>query len=682
MQESGMNIDSSGGVISAEDMRENRRKRGQCVSCGQKCHEKRVFPFKSTPLTIPGLVLNGRCLTCNPIEDNPNKSHLDLGKAISTLEVANALSRKVRKRTGNKARSNTVSSGSSDMPIRRDSAKGSNSTRRRGSDSEITPNDRVAAMNTAKDFKSMGVIQNRTHSSSSRRASKTKGLNRPSMAELDDSIKWTTTVENIEEQKMPSTPDVQIIDEEKENFDEDESKPAADLSFHMSRQMSLSETNTEQKQPDIESILRIIKTSSSVVEIIHIMQENSNTIDIQREACKALGSSTLSPSDQSSVAEHGGLIAVIRAMVKYPRDQRIQESSCQALWNLSATESNQIEIAKNGGIGAIIDSMKHFQQSSSLQEKAVAALSNLGAVELNQISILQHGGVTAIVDAMNNNLGDVDVQEKGCAAITNLANRSKEIKTNIAQVSGINAIIHAMMFHEADPELQENALKALRNMCANDEENKKLVAAEGGISYVICAMQNHRDHTGVQEQGCWTLSNLAANKDNKIFIGENGGIDCIILAMWNHFDKPAVQEWGCRALWTLSVDANNKKTVAKLGGIGAVVNAMRTHQNEAAVQEKGCGVFVSLASNSDENKIKIVNDEGLDVIVMAMIIHEKKKSVQDRACSALKRLACAANLTSFETFGIPNLLLQAKESFPKECGKKVDEIMNLMFPGK
>lgn len=681
MQESGMNIDSSGGVISAEDMRENRRKRGQCVSCGQKCIEKRVFPFKSTPLTIPDLVLNGRCLVCNPIVDDSNKPHQHLEKVISTMEVTNVIRTKVRKKTVNKTRLHAGSSGSSDLHIRQNPTKATNSTKRRGSDSEIGPGDRMAAMKTAKDFRSMGVIQNRTHTSTTRRAPKTKALNRPSIAELDDSMKWNTNSDNLEEQKVTSASNIDEIGEEKNDLSEDESKPSADLHVHMSRQMSLNGTNAEQKQPDIEGIVRAVRSSSSVVEIIHIMQENPNTIDIQREACKALGSSTLSPSDQSSVAEQGGLIAVIRAMVKYPLDQKIQEASCQALWNLSATESNQIAIANNGGIGAIIDSMKHFQKSSSLQEKAVAALSNLGAVEMNQISILQHGGVTAIVDAMNNNLDDIDVQEKGCAAITNLANRSKEIKTSIAQVQGINAILHAMMFHELDPELQENALKALRNMCANDEENKKLVAAAGGISYVICAMQNHRDHTGVQEQGCWTLSNLAANKDNKIFIGENGGIDCIILAMWNHFDKPAVQEWGCRALWTLSVDANNKKTVAKLGGIGAVVNAMRTHQNEAAVQEKGCGVFVTLASNSDENKLQIVNDEGLDVIVMAMMIHQNNKIVQDRACSALKRLACEANLVSFETFGIPNLLLQAKESFPKECGKKVDEIMNLMFPG-
>jgi hypothetical protein len=49
----------------AKTLREQRKMRGECIMCGQKCFEKRLF--KTTPLTIPHKVFEGRCLKCNPM---------------------------------------------------------------------------------------------------------------------------------------------------------------------------------------------------------------------------------------------------------------------------------------------------------------------------------------------------------------------------------------------------------------------------------------------------------------------------------------------------------------------------------------------------------------------------------------------------------------------------------------
>ena len=48
-----------------EKLRETRRLRGECETCGQRCFSKTLF--KTTPLSIPHLVREGRCLKCNPI---------------------------------------------------------------------------------------------------------------------------------------------------------------------------------------------------------------------------------------------------------------------------------------------------------------------------------------------------------------------------------------------------------------------------------------------------------------------------------------------------------------------------------------------------------------------------------------------------------------------------------------
>ena len=49
----------------ASKIKDQRKMRGECEVCGQKCFNKTMF--KSTPLTVPGAVYEGRCLKCNPM---------------------------------------------------------------------------------------------------------------------------------------------------------------------------------------------------------------------------------------------------------------------------------------------------------------------------------------------------------------------------------------------------------------------------------------------------------------------------------------------------------------------------------------------------------------------------------------------------------------------------------------
>lgn len=48
--------------VDMSKLREQRKFRGECESCGQKCFTKTLF--KTTPLTVPNLVDKGRCLKC------------------------------------------------------------------------------------------------------------------------------------------------------------------------------------------------------------------------------------------------------------------------------------------------------------------------------------------------------------------------------------------------------------------------------------------------------------------------------------------------------------------------------------------------------------------------------------------------------------------------------------------
>jgi len=49
----------------AQKLKDKRRLKGECETCGQKCFNKTMF--KTTPISIPHLVHEGKCLKCNPM---------------------------------------------------------------------------------------------------------------------------------------------------------------------------------------------------------------------------------------------------------------------------------------------------------------------------------------------------------------------------------------------------------------------------------------------------------------------------------------------------------------------------------------------------------------------------------------------------------------------------------------
>jgi hypothetical protein len=72
MERLGTDFNATGSVMSKRELEELRRKKGECVRCGQKCFQKKLF--KMIPITDHGKVLNGRCLGCNPLPGDGDAS--------------------------------------------------------------------------------------------------------------------------------------------------------------------------------------------------------------------------------------------------------------------------------------------------------------------------------------------------------------------------------------------------------------------------------------------------------------------------------------------------------------------------------------------------------------------------------------------------------------------------------
>lgn len=416
---------------------------------------------------------------------------------------------------------------------------------------------------------------------------------------------------------------------------------------------------------------------SDYVEIISVMREYSNVSSVQSMGMEELSNLHLLPEDSDTLADIGGIHAIVEAMRAFPGDVDLQINGCRAMWNASGTTRNQIDFVEAGALDIVLQNMERFLEDSQVQEQAIATLANLAAVENNLAPMIENGAVPRVVEAMERHAENSEVQSKGISVVINLASHLTTLKKTIMEMGGGVAVVLSMNKHHENEEIQEKGLRALRNLSANCDENKLALASCGGVDAVITAMRDHRDSSGVQAAGSWTLSNLAGSADVKVMIGDNGGIDVVIRAIWVHFEDVSVVEWCCRALYTLSLDPRNSAIMLDVGGIKAAVHAMQAQGNSSAVQEMGCAVLCNIGTDK-ESKMEIVDEAALDAINLAMVVFTDDVKVQERACQVLLRLAIEENLMSIYASQCMPLARTAAEKFPANCNETARELMHLL----
>jgi hypothetical protein len=91
MDSLGSDFNVTGSVMTKEQLEEIRKRRGECVTCGQKCFKKKLF--KMVPIDEDGKVLNGRCLQCKPLlpGDIVESTTSSTTVAINTYHSASSL---------------------------------------------------------------------------------------------------------------------------------------------------------------------------------------------------------------------------------------------------------------------------------------------------------------------------------------------------------------------------------------------------------------------------------------------------------------------------------------------------------------------------------------------------------------------------------------------------------------
>eukprot|EP00934_Nitzschia_sp_Nitz4_P007219 Nitzschia sp. Nitz4//scaffold72_size95085//65549//67618//NITZ4_004765-RA/size95085-processed-gene-0.104-mRNA-1//-1//CDS//3329557390//7209//frame0 len=200
------------------------------------------------------------------------------------------------------------------------------------------------------------------------------------------------------------------------------------------------------------------------------------------------------------------------------------------------------------------------------------------------------------------------------------------------------------------------------------------------VEEVATSMWAHEEDAGVQMLGCVAIANMTTEKSpEQVLQIALSATAAVVNAMKAHPNELIVQEKACAALKGLAVaDGKREVSMVASGAVAAIVGAMQAHVGDAGVQEHGCGAIASIVQFGGADRATVVASvSGVTAILNALAAHAQVLGVQQAGIHALSSMTrhANANLPELPMSQTEPLLMAAKEAYPAECSKPVDELL-------
>lgn len=702
METLGNDFNMTGSVMTKSELEEQRRKRGECLTCGRKCFQKKLF--KMIPITDHGRVLNGRCLNCKPLE--PRSDHTVL-PAVSRPATREDLARFSR------SQSNLQMGGPGIRPMQQppppqDPPRASNSRGRglgsryaRQPSADMTEASADSApgrtsggrgdLGSRADMRSSGSMEGDRgsrgqrssigHGGGGRRdeyaSRRSNGQQGASSRSLDSTRSATSAVTAQTAQSQPdpvldthaaalaSVAGRRLADNYRarhghhghghDHHEEAPPTPSSAGSDAGRYAVQYEEEYDEYGHPsDVNASSRSLserdrqsgrtfndRKPASIMERPDSGREEAP----QRQSALNRGGAVNFKSDRSTHSDGSDNAS--------PMEPMPAESS-RTVGSLSSIEEDgdaangyahrKSSRRHQGGAGAASDFPDTQINSDSIERKrssrSVSTNSEAEQAALRQIQSLD-SNYRDILEIMQEHQSSALVQQESLKELSNL-HLTSEDQIAIMSVGGLSSIVSGMRSHPADVEVQICGCRAIWNLSAS-KENQVAIAEAGGIDAILTAMVEFSSNAEVQEKAMAALSNLGAAEANQPIILELGGVQKIVDAMNTHSEDAHVQEKGCAAMTNLaSHNSSVKKAITDAGGAGAVVIAMIMHPSDVDLQVKALRALRNMCANDDENKVLVANVGGIDAVIRAMQVHRDEPGVQEAGAWTLSNLAVNA----------------------------------------
>ncbi|KAI2510647.1 hypothetical protein MHU86_3758 [Fragilaria crotonensis] len=678
----GIDFSSSGSVMSKKQLEEQRRKRGQCLSCGQQCFQKKLF--KLIPLTSHGCVLEGRCLKCKPLDVTSTDVVLP---AVSRPATRQDMERFTRSQSSLRLQGAGVNAPNSSSS----SGGGGSASGRRGH--SPTPGASYLQSTSGLGINSITRISEHGSGSGGGRHEDSTRSSRSADEYLDTSNRLSPTARNHQVLNRASsfTPELarghDAGRDRTRTYAGSRGHSPAGTNSRGSTAGSFSQVSQQENSSRHATLARTTEsrengapTPSVHAAILGGMAARRMVDNFRSRKAASLPLESAPPYvDQNSLKSDGAgsRERLSRTESIHSRDSRSWRTD---EWKANDDDADQYPepihgILNRGG------EFRFVEDEIPLESGAAAALPQFSTAhsESNRTmssmsSIEEDGGGAghrqkswkpALEFSMKKRAADF-VEDDGddpsvaSGADSNLLSspydrraleEQRAIESLSAHSNDYREIVFVMREFEESPIVQQEALKHISNLHITDVEYTELLEI-GTLNVVIAAMYNHINSPEVQSGACRAIWNLSATSENQVRLVEQGALDCILAAMDKYPADAELQEKALAALSNLGAAMENQNVILEKGAIDRVVEAMNRHSEDGPVQSKACSAFTNFASYDSPLKREIMRRGGGGAVVISMIMHPEDVDLQEKALRALRNICANSDENKIEVASV------------------------------
>lgn len=705
MEQVGTDFAASGSVLSRDELENQRRKRGECVTCGRKCFQKKLF--KLIPITETDRVLEGRCLKCKPL-DNKDQTRPVVSKPTSREDMARfALSQSNLNLSG----PGMVTRSDRTQPRRTASASDGlrNSLNRNINVQSTSTRVLLADETSSREFKRSVLPHNSTdsHATAPPNLGNNGSLNFSQHSPHSARHSHTSRDDFIGSQHTPSCNERYASGGAggAANAQGYQDYDAAYISNPLNRRpsgesLSSHRSNTEERE------LRRQEDAYSYHGPPHVSVPGGGgqyLADYQQQQMfqelnnsqRSLYSHGSAPSAHSSSTHTHHSVNEAPVVNPYPRTGMLnrggQVSFNKMSLNISKTESSRSvrsHVSSRSGRNS-----GHTPPSNSSKLQSTRSLESVNSFEdeSDQRAILQRRmDLRNSGDSLSLSQHVVNSRPQTYHQFSNrqLAmgtgqdgsqNSSSALSSSLLSVtvasrdtSGLDQlhvagsdyveIIHIMReFHESAL-VQVTAMQHLSSLHISESDSSRLALA-GGVDAIVEGMRQHPMDIDLQIEGCRAMWNASGTTGNQVAFVEAGALDVVLMSMGQFLSDAVMQEQAMAALANLGAAERNVEIMMERGAVGAIVEAMNKHADNIHVQMKGCGAVTNMASHMSPFKQVIMDAGGGGAVVIAMVMHPDDHILQEKALRALRNLSanCEHNKIELATMGGIDAVISAMQ---------------------
>ncbi len=410
----------------------------------------------------------------------------------------------------------------------------------------------------------------------------------------------------------------------------------------------------------------IIVKHGGIVAVVDAMMTNAEDVTIQTRGCIIIRS--LSETDnvtKTNVVEADGVEVLFNIMTNPDADLKAIEEAMRAIWSLSLGRESRLVVEQEGGIAVISNLLSEFMDSVSIQETGLATLWFL-ASDADGRLLETSSLFTTVLNSLSRHQGNVNIHQNGFALLEMLSLRCRSVQNKIVSSGCLNYVIEAVMSKEYPSKVMGNAFEILINLI-DSEECREMIAKPEMLESIIFSMMLHVECYKVQLDGCQIIFEMSQKIDTGCIV-KAGGVKASLCAMMVHSVSEDIQTVACSLLSRLSsdpacLDSGSPGSPQKVSWRGKR-DKLPSQTSTTAGTDLGPMILEAIASAMDNfpGSQQVQTNGTLALANMVM----RRKEMQDHARSQSPRIRDA--------------LRHATGLFPKECSDRATTIEKYLKP--